>query len=195
VPGLLRSLIQQICEADKTLPADIKKLYDDNKLHSPTSNIQDLKKLLASVSRSQGVRYIVIDALDECTEREELLRVLSALVSMNDASLRILVTSRYEMDIKKELKDIVTDSISIEGLHVTRDISVYVRNQVASDSKLKKWPDDLKMRIETTLVTRAQGMFVGHYPIYKSIAKLHAPGSAGSSVKSASSRSAPRSRT
>jgi hypothetical protein len=46
-------------------------------------------------------KYIVLDALDECTDREDLLTFICDLTNSKIDGLRIMATSRRERDIEE----------------------------------------------------------------------------------------------
>jgi hypothetical protein len=158
VPGFLRSLIAQISNASPILPDEIKQLYYQSKNQKPPSDIRALMRILKSILAGQGQVYIIADALDECTERENLLEVLLEMAHMKSKKLHILVTSRQERVILEGLEPIVTQSFSLGGSKIDKDIAVHVHSQVVEHPKLRKWPDTVKADIEETLVTKAQGM-------------------------------------
>lgn len=51
-------------------------------------------------------------------------------------------------------------AVPIQSGDVDPDIKHYVRNQLAEDSKLRKWPDTVKATIEETLTAKSQGMYL-----------------------------------
>jgi hypothetical protein len=144
--------------ASPILPDEISTLHQENAFQKPPSDIPSLKRILTSILIAKGEVYIVVDALDECIEREELLLVLSEMADMKPQNLHILVTSRQERDILEGLETVVTGAISLEGSKIDKDIAVHVHSQVVQHPKLKKWPDSVKSDIEETLVAKAQGM-------------------------------------
>jgi hypothetical protein len=144
--------------ASPILPDEVNTLYQGNAFQKPPSDIPALKRLLRSILIAQGDVYIVADALDECIERDELLLVLTEMAGMKSRNLHILATSRQERDILEGLENLVTETISVEGSEIDKDIAVHVHSQVVQHPKLKRWPDSVKSNIEETLVAKAQGM-------------------------------------
>jgi hypothetical protein len=144
--------------ASPILTDEVNILYQGNAFQKPPSDIPALKRLLRSILIAQGDVYIVADALDECIEREELLLVLSEMADMKSRTLHILATSWQERDILEGLENLVTETISVEGSKIDKDIAVHVHSQVVRHPKLKRWPDSVKSNIEETLVAKAQGM-------------------------------------
>ncbi len=106
--------------------------------------------------------YIILDALDECTEREELLTDLENFWSWEDANLHVLATSRKETDIEEALTPLsdARSRICIQSALVNADIRAYVHDRLQNDRKLKRWQKQPKVQleIEDTLMGKADGM-------------------------------------
>ena len=102
--------------------------------------------------------YILLDALDECTDREDLLEFIEALMKWNVHDLHVLATSRKENDIAMSLEPLVTCQLCIQSALVDADICVHVRERLSHDPKLKKWPVDVQKEIEAALTKGAKGM-------------------------------------
>lgn len=58
--------------------------------------------------------YLVIDALDECENREALLNVLDTINSWNSKPLHILFMSRKEIEIENAIRPVLTAHVEIE---------------------------------------------------------------------------------
>ena len=115
--------------------------------------------------------YIIVDALDECTNsdkspesgmstpREDVLVLLEDLARSSLPNLRICVTSRPEIDIKMALERLPHCAISLhdEGGQ-KKDISVYVRSVVYSDQKMWRLRDEEKRLVIEELSNKADGM-------------------------------------
>jgi hypothetical protein len=112
-----------------------------------------------------GGQYIVLDALDECTDREDMLTFLHELVMLKQPCLRILATSRREKDIEDQLSSVARHNIDIQSAVVDEDIRVYVRDRLATDTKLKKWPPEVQEEIASVMMAKASGMY-GPCPKY-----------------------------
>ena len=102
--------------------------------------------------------YIVIDALDECSEREELLILIDEIIDWKLDTLHILATSRKEQDIDDCLSSRISDEIDIQSTLVDADIRIHVREKLQNDPRLKKWSADAQEEIETAVVDGAHGM-------------------------------------
>lgn len=157
VANMLRSVIAQISRKGPSLPKAVQILLQyKEKAEQP--NEQTLFQTLLSVLREDKTYYIILDALDECWERENLLETLSELAKQGLKNVHMLFTSRQEQDIKESLRPIVTENVPIQNTKVDKDIRLHVRRCLDEDRELKERPDSIKDEIETSLVEGAHGM-------------------------------------
>ncbi|KAF8521042.1 hypothetical protein JB92DRAFT_2677432, partial [Gautieria morchelliformis] len=103
--------------------------------------------------------YIIFDALDECPDRHPFLKLIKEIHGWNLDTLRLLATSRYEQDIEKTLRDLVSHQVFMDEGLVDSDIRVYVSRALTNDNKLSKYSAEKKEKIKTTLSDGAHGMF------------------------------------
>ena len=104
--------------------------------------------------------FIILDALDECKEREELLGLLKDLITWKVKSLHVLATSRREGDIEEALEPSVTGQVCIQSAVINADIQIHVCERLQNNPKLEKWPSNVRKEIEDTLMDKAHGMYV-----------------------------------
>ncbi|KAI9838025.1 MAG: hypothetical protein M1819_006179 [Sarea resinae] len=155
---LLRSLLVQLSVQSQALREVLLRQFSQyDGQRQPNINV------LATMFQSMLLRasldiYIVIDALDECIEVEQLLQIIEQVVSWKIRKLHFLVTSQPKPDIQDSLHPLVTDQMDLQGA-VVDDIKICVHERLKSDPKLKKLPQNIKNDIETTLCSNANGMF------------------------------------
>ncbi|KAI0264040.1 hypothetical protein BGY98DRAFT_1086079 [Russula aff. rugulosa BPL654] len=126
--------------------------------------IQCLKDML-TLPDQQPV-YLIIDALDECPDtsglpspREQVLDLVKELVELSTPNLRLCVTSRPEIDIRRALEPLTSLRVSLhEQSGQKQDIVDYVTSVVQSDAKMRRWRDEDKNLVIETLSERADGM-------------------------------------
>ena len=130
-----------------------------------------LSEPLSSLAMScdLGPIIIVLDALDECGDREsrkELLRELSAGLSKLPSMFRVLIASRDEPDIRVALSrpNIDIRDVEIDDESTMSDISQFFRCHLVSNSPAfvdydlpPDWPGDQAIE---ELVNRAGGLFI-----------------------------------
>ena len=121
--------------------------------------MDSVQKCLNEILQGSGDTFLIIDALDECTQREELLDLLKRICSWKLPKVKILTTSRSEQDIEEVLRNLTT-CIGIQSAKLDADIRLYVDKRLASDPKLRKWSNnaDLMEEIRLALVNGADGM-------------------------------------
>ena len=157
---LIRSLISQFSHQRGGIPAELADLYKSCGDHQQPS-VKQLQNTLRDILNGFSHAHIVIDALDECTDREKTLIWVNKLVSDTDRTaenLHILVTSRPEQDIEKVFRTF--DSIDVGEATANQDISKYLELQMKS--KLKEYNEGTRKKIESRLIERAEGSYV--YP-------------------------------
>ena len=165
---LLPSLVTQLSSRSDRCFDTLYLLYlsHDNGGRKPSEDalIQCLKEMLRLPD--QHPIYIVIDALDECpntsgmpSPREQVLDLLNDLVEMSLPNLRLCVTSRPEIDIRRVLEPLTSRRVSLhEQSGQKKDIIDYVTSIVQSDSMMQRWRDEDKNMVIETLSERADGM-------------------------------------
>ena len=133
-------------------------VYCDCRDHDKQPRIDDLLKILLDILKGFRHSYIIIDALDECRDREEeLLPSLRKIVDWKLSNVHILVTSRKEKVIKDCLEYLVSEEICLQK-PLEADIRIHVRETFQHDRIMQRWPAQLQSEIEEALTTKADGM-------------------------------------
>jgi hypothetical protein len=135
IDSFLRSVIIQLFVYRQDIPVDVQLLYDSCHGNQPTRNA--LITTLLSLVKTSGPTYILIDALDECCERDKMIDLLKHLI-LSSYSLNILVTSRKEQDIITDLQCHIDIVISIQSAKVDADVDLYIRKCLDSDARLRR---------------------------------------------------------
>jgi len=157
--NLIRSLVVQLSIQSTNTPEALNMLYSrcQDGQHQPT--IDDLTTTLQYMLGGFRETFLILDALDECAEREELLALIEWIVGWKIGKLHILATSRREREIEETLEPLITSQICIQSALVDADINIHIRERLQNDLKLKKWPVNVQMEIEATLMDGARGMY------------------------------------
>ena len=166
--SLLLSILSQLSAQSNLCCGVLSRLYSthDDGVRKPSDDIlkQCLEEMLLLPAR--GPVYLIIDALDECpnnfgmpTAREEVLDLVSDLVSLRLPNLHICVTSRPEIDIQTALEPLTSLCVSLHNQSGQRkDIVKYVSSVVYSDMNMQRWHEEDKKLVIKTLSERADGM-------------------------------------
>ena len=120
----------------------------------------DLQNTLERILGGFSSTFIILDALDECTEREKLLNWIQTVIleKYMNLGLHLIVTSRPEQEIEDKFKpyhylDLVEESEN-------HDLVAYLDYQRQNDSALQKWDSETQEHIKLTLIEQADGMYV-----------------------------------
>ena len=162
---LVRSLISQFFHQRGGIPTELADLYKRCGDHHQPS-VHQLQNTLRDILDGFPRAYIVIDALDECTDREKTLIWVNTIFSDTDRparNLHILVTSRPERDIETVFRTFDPDSVDIEEVAANRDISNYLELQMKS--KFKQYSESTRTQIESGLREGADGSYVYRYDL------------------------------
>jgi hypothetical protein len=169
IRGLLASLLFQLGDNSDRCWDALYELYktcrDGSAQPSEVALSNCLKKMLELPG--QLPIFIIMDALDECpstglpSAREEVLDLVEDLVESNYSNLFICITSRPESDIQAVLDPLTSTSYRV-SLHEEggqmEDINSYVESFVRKDRAMRKWREEDKVFVISSLSERGGGM-------------------------------------
>jgi hypothetical protein len=158
---LIRSLIWQFSlKCEGRVPKVLVNLYArcGNGHQEPT--LDDLQNALERILDGFSSSFIILDALDECAEREKILNWIQTFILQKDINLglHLIVTSRLEQEIENMFKahhhlDLVEESEN-------HDLVDYVDYQLQNDSDLQKWDSEMQEQVKLRLMEQSDGMYV-----------------------------------
>ena len=155
----MRSLVSQTFEHT---PEALELLYSSCGDGTRQPTLETLLTTFRQMAQNFGAVFVILDALDECNERPELLLDIKKIVGWGLPQLHVLVTSRREKDIEEAMQDLSCDlpKICIQSEVVNHDIRKYVRERLQNDLTLKRWRKNTKIKeeIENELMNKANGM-------------------------------------
>jgi hypothetical protein len=93
-------------------------------------SIGSLWDVLLAILDSFQNAYVVIEALDECTEREKVLDWVKAVTDLNKPTLHLLITSRDDEDIVTRLRNLDPLHFPLQSTLVNCDIEQYIENNL-----------------------------------------------------------------
>ena len=102
--------------------------------------------------------YMILDALDECSERDKVLDWIQTVVLPKNRNLRLhlITTSRPEKEINDEFNSY--HSVDLVKASENHDIEAYLDHQLQTG--WQKWPLEIQHEIKLTLREQADGMYV-----------------------------------
>ncbi|KAL1966043.1 hypothetical protein VTN77DRAFT_4983 [Rasamsonia byssochlamydoides] len=168
VQPMLKSIIAQLSRQCQNVPSALELLFSSCGDGSREPSTEALLSTLLGMIPDYPEVYLVLDALDESVERQDLLDVLEQLASPQAKNFHILVTSRAEHDIESTLRPLLAQNfiVSFQTLLVNEDIRRYIRHRWSNDRILKRWrgDDSIREEVEDALMEKANGI---HYVLYR----------------------------
>lgn len=154
--NFLRSLLSQLCSRCYGVPGIVEAMYRSHGRGRETPSVQSLEDILRQLIEAFDDIYIMIDSLDECGDKPELLKWIQTVASWTSAKCHVLATTRPEPDITSRLKRITNILIiSLKGVALEKDISMYLDDQLSS---IDQWSEEIKHLVQTTLRSGAGEM-------------------------------------
>jgi ankyrin repeat protein len=163
--AVLGSLAQQIARQDKRsfekLETFIKKNSADKQSATLSYDSEDLCHLIVDMATNFETVSLVVDGLDEC---EGLVREVTFHVAglvKQSVQIKMILSSRDIVDIRERVDDYEHMSIAARN----SDLVLYVAEEIGKRMEPKSLRPlrirdlALKVEIQDTLVTKAQGMF------------------------------------
>ncbi|KAK0267412.1 hypothetical protein LTR35_016361 [Friedmanniomyces endolithicus] len=154
----LRSLVYQMAHRSDSAFEQL-----DHLRRNGQPSTQELSQILEKMLNGGDPVTIVLDALDECTTRDELLKWIQQLMASEIGSLKMVVTSRKEYDINLVLEKFVREeaTIPLQQHDVDVDIRASVHARIRTDSDWERWRGKPRVQeeIEIGLMEKASGMF------------------------------------
>ncbi|KAK3045615.1 hypothetical protein LTR09_012823 [Extremus antarcticus] len=157
--SLLLSLVAQLGWREPA-QSTLRQMFESPNKSVPS--VRALEKILLSSVTQYNEVCLLLDAIDECPEdddaRQNVLDLIQRLARSAN-NLRLFITSRYLLDIKSSMEDLVASPMSVEVDAVDADIEKYVREEILRDRKLNSLPNATKDLITQTLTQNSDGMF------------------------------------
>ncbi|KAJ0413510.1 hypothetical protein BJY00DRAFT_319712 [Aspergillus carlsbadensis] len=163
---LLSSILLQVLQRsdDQALPADVLSLYESHKKYGTRPTSKELTGLLSKLTSPYDTVFIVIDALDECSESDdETIRFVSTVRSIGP-NVVLLCSSRFSTTFETYF----ASTKKVEILARDEDITMFLDSQINQQMRLSKHVRSdpaLRQEIIEFITGECQGMFL--------LAKLH----------------------
>ncbi|OAL26726.1 hypothetical protein AYO22_04079 [Fonsecaea multimorphosa] len=153
------AVVKQFCSELPQLPAHIIDAYRraSSRLGSPSQpSLMELKTFLQQLLESTNSATVVVDGLDESPDYSMVGDFLTSIVRSGKYALRVFVSSRPEVDLRRYLVEFPNIPVPEEAIE--QDISVYIKMRICSDPRLRRMSENMKAFVERTLRTDANGM-------------------------------------
>ena len=158
---MLRSLIMQLSGQSTQNFGKLELLHTVCANGDRQPDSEELINVLKDMMEGFDDIYVVLDALDECSERQTLLDRIEEINGWG-FPLHMLLTSRRLTDIEERIEPITEppNRLCIQSTLVDTDILTYVHHRLQIDRQFKRWRNKphVQEEIKTTLMRKADGM-------------------------------------
>jgi Cdc6-like AAA superfamily ATPase len=161
VQAALRSLLSQMAIKLRIPAQQVETIYRDAGT-STSTRLATTKGLLGAfkeIAKKFSKVRVVLDGIDETSERLELLDIVAQICQEGSGNVRFLITSRPQRSVEDALGIENVVAVSLDENHfVQSDIARYVRSFLDRDPRLKRRPTAVKASIEESLVGKSGGV-------------------------------------
>jgi ankyrin repeat domain-containing protein 50 len=166
VECLYRSFIAQLVPRIKDLPSRLRywrSPYDSE--GNPLGGFVSIGKwedILREVLRGFGHGYVVLDGLDECegymqASLDGITEFIRKIMEKIRNKVHLIAFSRDLERLRNIFKRLNATTIAIGGEALSLDLQTALRHQMSCQPKFAKWPPSLKVTIEASLLSQANG--------------------------------------
>ena len=158
--NLIASLVRQLLQERSDLPDHFQSLHRRHVDKNTRPSVEELRTLLHATTETYSNVFIVVDALDECTNvdgtRDLLLSELFLLQSQSKTVVCLLTTTRFIPEILDQFEHCATLEIRASD----DDVSKYLDGQMSRLAPCVARRNDLRDEIKTTIIKATDGMYV-----------------------------------
>ncbi|KAI0379596.1 hypothetical protein F5Y04DRAFT_290200 [Hypomontagnella monticulosa] len=141
---MIRSLLKQLSQQLQRPSEPMESLFSSCTNGSRQPTFEALQVTLKQMIQEFTQVFIILDALDECDNREALVGVINEIVGWNLQELHILSTSRMERDTADELDITEEQKVCIRSGLIEEDIRAYIYARLQTDKKLQRWQKNIE---------------------------------------------------
>ena len=117
-----------------------------------------VQQICCSALQQLPETFIIIDALDECSEINLVAAWLKRLLIAGGERLHVLITSRNKPDITDHLSRIPQQQVVYLDDFTNADIKLYIDSCMKESRQLVQWSKEIQTSIRESLVAGAGGM-------------------------------------
>lgn len=160
IEGFVRSMIVQLSAQRSNVPDEVQTLYDRHGKLKQQPSRSSLIDTFMSLLRCSRRTYLLLDALDESSEQEDMLNLVAQIIALEQQSsgINLIITSRREQLIDEVLGDLVSETVPIQSDKVDADIEIHIEQRLSTDPELSHRPPALKEEIKEVPTKKADGM-------------------------------------
>ncbi|KNG84003.1 hypothetical protein ANOM_007784, partial [Aspergillus nomiae NRRL 13137] len=152
--NLLSTLLRHVAEQCDLIPESVSLLYESHKKKHVKPTVESLLDTLIQIIRAQNRAFLVVDALDECSDETHkgLLKTIRKL--QDNTRLGFMATSRPSLERE------IQGALRLEIRASQNDIESYLDDRFQELSKCAQQNSGLKEKIKQQICEAADGMFL-----------------------------------
>lgn len=153
----MASILQQLVSDRPSHLPDLKNLYAQHTKQNTRPSVPDIVSLLQDAVLSYSKVFIIIDALDECTDADDVRFILLTELKKLQRRVCLLVMSRPIPDLEELLEGAIR--VNIEASLI--DIKNYLQQRLESTRSMQRHlaeEPSLQDRIVSAIVQKIKGM-------------------------------------
>jgi hypothetical protein len=152
---VIRALLKQLVYQLDGIPPEVARAYNEATQMGAQPKRKSFIELFMACSRRFSKVYIILDAYDECLDKER--EFLNPLLEGFDGAQTIFtyVTSREHL--RGPLGDIFPDALLLEIRATSQDVTEYITQKLAGHRSVKN--DAFKKKIVEKISSSADGMY------------------------------------
>ncbi|KAK2010380.1 purine and uridine phosphorylase [Colletotrichum eremochloae] len=124
---------------------------------------QALSQCFQKMMQTEGRLCIVLDALDECIKKPDLLRWIQSVISSSNLShVQLIATGRPEKEFMRHFRSWIGEScLHLDVESTNTDIQSYINSRLTISQEFSKWASTpgILQQIQKEVGGKAQGMF------------------------------------
>ncbi|KAG4432894.1 hypothetical protein IFR05_011612 [Cadophora sp. M221] len=157
--NLMASLLQQLVSQKPEYLQDLKSLYHKHVRENTRPDVGEISDLLLPIIWSFPQVFIIIDALDECSDADDVRFILLTELKKYKSRVCLLIASRPLPKLEEGLEN----AVRVYAKASESDIKNYLEQRLASVKIMQKHFVDepsLKSTIVSTIILKIKGMFL-----------------------------------
>lgn len=158
--NLAGSLLAQICFKLGYCPPSLESAFDRCKMSGSPYERRITLEIISEILLETAIENkitILVDGLDECENRVEILEFFSEL-GVKAKLMNILVSSRDETDIREAFSEMPRMRLELASAKLNHDIDSYIDHRLSHDREFKWLKESFQQTIRQRLSTEAKGM-------------------------------------
>jgi len=153
--NLLGSILKQLAQNQTAPNKGLEKLYQDHRKKGTSPAFTELKEQFLPLMEPYSRVFVIVDALDECANKDERTRLISTLHDLQkQRSLNLMVTCRDIPDVTAVAKANIRLDICADNA----DINLYLSERMHRLAKCVKKSKNLQEEIKQEIIGAVNGM-------------------------------------